>query len=85
MDGYAGVCSVTFGGDGVCSEKSGDYNLFFFLAFLSLWIMRGLMVRRLHDLNLRGWWMLLIVPLVVLPFWPGKRGRIALMSKQKMC
>ena len=36
-DGYAGVCSVTFGGDGVCSEKSGDYNLFFFSGvFVSL-------------------------------------------------
>ena len=35
--GYAGVCSVTFGGDGVCSEKSGDYNLFFFSGvFVSL-------------------------------------------------
>lgn len=45
----------------------------FFLAFLSPWILWGLMVRRLHDLNLRGWWMLLILPLVLLPFWPGKK------------
>lgn len=45
----------------------------FFLVFLSPWILWGLMVRRLHDLNLRGWWMLLILPLVLLPFWPGKK------------
>ncbi len=47
--------------------------LMLFIVFLQPWIMWGLVVRRLHDLNLRGWWMLTILPLLVLPFWPGKK------------
>lgn len=45
----------------------------FFVIFLQPWILWGLIVRRFHDLNLRGWWMLTLVALLILPFCPGKK------------
>lgn len=47
--------------------------LFFFVIFMQPWILWSLAVRRFHDLNLRGWWILTILPLIVLPFLPGKK------------
>ncbi len=36
------------------------------------WIISSIIVRRLHDLNLSGWWGLLILPILILPFLKGK-------------
>lgn len=47
--------------------------LLFFIVFIQPWILWSLAVRRFHDLNLRGWWMLTVVALMILPFWPGKK------------
>ncbi len=45
------------------------------LAFLAWWFAT---VRRLHDMNLSGWWFLLVcflpVLMLVLCVWPGYRG-----------
>lgn len=45
----------------------------FFIVFLQPWILWSLVVRRFHDLNLRGWWILTMVALLILPFVPRKK------------
>lgn len=49
-------------------------NLMYLLYFLIFtpWIIGGLIIRRLHDLNLSGWWSLLILPILIIPFIKGK-------------
>ncbi len=48
---------------------------FLLLAFLSWWFSS---VRRLHDMDLSGWWFLLVcffpVAVLVLCLWPGVQG-----------
>lgn len=58
----------------IIEKGSWGYNLLlFFITFLQPWILWSLAVRRFHDLNLRGWWILTVVALLILPFIPGKK------------
>lgn len=57
----------------IIDNSFGRGCLFFFIVFLQPWILWSLVVRRLHDLNLRGWWILTVVALLILPFVPGKK------------
>lgn len=45
--------------------------LLYFIIFMP-WIVGGLIIRRLHDLNLSGWWILCVLPILILPFVKGK-------------
>ncbi len=45
--------------------------LLYFIIFMP-WIIGGLIIRRLHDLNLSGWWILSIIPIFIIPFVKGK-------------
>lgn len=45
--------------------------LLYFSIFMP-WIIGGLIIRRLHDLDMSGWWMLLIFPILIIPFSRGK-------------
>lgn len=40
----------------------------------------ALMVRRLHDANWRGWWILLVLPAIFLPSWWKAVGPLALLA-----
>ena len=45
----------------------------YFIVFLSPWIIWSVFIRRFHDLGMRGWWILLIFPLLLVPFIGGEK------------
>lgn len=47
-------------------------GMFACYVFLMIWPLLGIISRRFHDLNMRGYWMFLVIPLIVLPFAKGK-------------
>lgn len=47
-----------------------DFISFFLVSIPTI----SLMVRRLHDFNLRGWWLLLCIPALFAPFFRGDRA-----------
>ena len=49
-----------------------DAGLFVFYIIFMICPLLGVISRRFHDLNMRGYWMLLVVPLILLPFARGK-------------
>jgi len=74
---FSFAVSLVSGLLGLTNPRTGEsplsfiFNLIFFLPTL------GLMVRRLHDQNLSGWWLFIpIIPLIVMvPFIPGNKGK----------
>ncbi|GAA3861443.1 DUF805 domain-containing protein [Celeribacter arenosi] len=69
---FGGIDTIFFGVPEVTGPSAGLFSLVCFLPGLSVW------VRRLHDTNRSGWWVLLILlPLIgflVLVFWAASRG-----------
>lgn len=45
----------------------------YFIVFLSPWIIWSVFIRRFHDLGMRGWWILLIFPLLLVAFIGGEK------------
>jgi len=68
----AGILDVAIFSDNAgVSPLSGVFSLITFLPSLALW------VRRLHDINRTGWWVLIAVTLIgiiVLIYWACQRG-----------
>ena len=46
----------------------------YYFLFLAPWIISSAIVRRLHDLNLSGFWLLLILAIIPTLFIPGNSG-----------
>ncbi len=58
--------------------KEGNcmYNIcLFYLILLMPWIIWSVIVRRFHDINMSGWWMLLILPIIILFCFEGDEGK----------
>ena len=75
-----GILFFTLGGKGESLNPVALLFLFLgsglsLLSFLSWWFST---VRRLHDMDLSGWWFLLVcllpISLLVVCLWPGVRG-----------
>ncbi|PTQ73483.1 DUF805 domain-containing protein [Celeribacter persicus] len=69
---FGGVDTVFFGVPEITGPTAGIFSLVTFLPGLSVWI------RRLHDVDRSGWWVLLIlIPVIgwlVLLYWAVTRG-----------
>lgn len=72
-----GVAGTYVGGPGD-PESFGVFGMVFSLATFLPWL--AVAVRRLHDIDFRGWWMLLSLtvigwlPLLVMLCWRGSQG-----------
>jgi len=47
----------------------------FYFLIIAPWIIFSVNIRRLHDLNLSGFWIILIIPILALPFIKGKKEK----------
>ncbi len=63
-------CIALFSGAVSMAGLNIMYDIMFFYTIIPGF---ALMSRRFHDLNMRAWWALLVIPLFFLPFFKGNR------------
>ena len=66
-------CVCPFLAVNLINEGSIYMVCLFYLVLLMPWIVWSVIVRRFHDINMSGWWMCLILPLIILPFAEGNK------------
>ena len=61
------------------APKSELSIIFLLLTLLAMYSNIIIKIKRLHDMNLSGWWLpiflLLVIPYIALYFWPGTKGK----------
>ena len=68
-------CACPFLVVNLTKEEGCLYNIcLFYLILLMPWITWSVIVRRFHDINMSGWWMCLIIPIIILPFFESSKS-----------
>ena len=64
-------------------ESGTVHDIFsLYMILIMPWIVWSVIVRRFHDINMSGWWMLLILPLVALPIVKGNTQKNRFDTKE---